>query len=949
MKKLEEYIVRYAWPIFIVTIAITIIFGIQFRNIRFEDDFTKYVPESDPQVSFYNSLEDKFSSFQKKSMIIALEFDDLFTPESLNTLEQIVNAVEKVSEVRTVSALTNMPKIIPTEEGFNVKEVVEILPQTIEEAQDLKSDLQDDELIWGKMVTEDGKATIVSISFFSTVDEYKAIDAVQKVVDPLKGNAQKVTYFGLPVITREMGNDARQTMVRLTPIAALIILLILYWGFRTFQGVILPIFVALFSSVWILGFSVVLNRPMTMISAVIPIMMVALVSAYGVHFMNRYYDFRHQLNGNEVIKSTLNWVLVPIFLSAITTLGGFFSLMTAQFKPVADFGLYAGLGVFFGFLLATFSLAAFLTIFRPKKAPTHFSKVDVRNSNSLINKILNFIYKSVTHHKKAVVIGTIIAIVILGLGIPRINIETTVKASMGPNHPITILLEYFKNRFGGSDYNYVYLETEDVKNPFILREMVRISKYSEQFYAFKDSSSIADFIMNLNEAVEGPGYKAIPDSIDKIGNLWLYAQGNSYIEGRINKDENASIVECRAEESTSQILNEEVQHMIQFLESRPHTVRAVPIDEPGAQEYLAETIVNDLEIFLNQSFLNREEVKNTVMSIVKKPDSEFIQLDTETAEKTAKGASLEIEDLGLTVSDVAQTLQSWFTDNQSVSLDQALVRDFEFDEGTAEYLADILSYSIEQVGKREKMNFLKSEVEQIVGNPLSDEYQFIFYQVLDSQVYIPDEEGDITVSYRLTGSPIINDTINSRLFTEQQRSMIVAFAVIFLLVWLQLKNFKRSVFAYIPLALTVYTSFGIMGLFKIPLNVATLMVASIAIGAGIDYTIHFIYRWNRELEIDPKNALFNTVTSTGRGMILNSLAVSCGTYVMALGPISMMRSFGALMATILLLAVVYTLFLLPLLLSICDRKLFLCEENNHHSPVKKEKSPLKKNKGAKRK
>jgi predicted RND superfamily exporter protein len=113
-------------------------------------------------------------------MIIALEFDDLFTPESLNTLEQIVNAVEKVSEVRTVSALTNMPKIIPTNEGFNVKEVVEILPQTIEEAQELKSDLQDDELIWGKMVTEDGKATIVSISFFSTVDEYKAIDAVQK-------------------------------------------------------------------------------------------------------------------------------------------------------------------------------------------------------------------------------------------------------------------------------------------------------------------------------------------------------------------------------------------------------------------------------------------------------------------------------------------------------------------------------------------------------------------------------------------------------------------------------------------------------------------------------------------------------------------------------------------------------------------------------------------------
>ena len=928
MKKLEEFIVRYAWPIFIATFVITIFFGVQLRNMRFEDDFTKYVPESDPQVSFYNSLEDKFSSFQKKSMIIALEFDDLFTPESLNTLEQIVNAVEKVSEVRSVSALTNMPKIIPTEEGFNVKEVVEILPQTIEEAQELKSDLQDDELIWGKMVTEDGKATIVSISFFSTVDEYKAIDAVQKAVEPFEGNTQKVTYFGLPIITREMGVNARQTMVWLTPLSALVLILILYWGFHTLQGVILPIFIALFSSIWILGISVVLNRPMTMISAVIPIMMIALVSAYGVHFMNRYYDFRQQFEGHAVIKNTLDWVLVPIFLSAATTMGGFFSLMTASFRPVSDFGFNAGLGIFFGFVLATFSLAAFLTIFRPKKAPKHFNQDEIKNSSSLINKILNFIYMTVTHRKKSVVIGTIVAIVILGVGIPRISVETTVKTSMGANNPITILLEYFKNRFGGSDYNYVYLETEDVKHPFILREMIRIAKYGEQYFTFKDSSSIANFVMNLNEAVEGPEYKAIPDSTDKIGNLWLYAQGNSYIEGRISKDENESIIECRAEETTSQNLNNEVQLMNQFLESRPKKVKAFPVDNPETQKYLAETIVKDLEIFLNQPFANRQDVFEKVLTIVEKPESDFFTKDAEAADNVAHGASLEIEDLGLTVDDVAQSLQKWFVQNDTTTLDAVLMQDYDFDEETAEYLSYVLSGSMEQVGRKQKMNNLKAEVESITGTNLSDEFNFIFYQVLDSQVFVPDENGDVTVNYKLTGSPIINDTINNRLFSEQQQSMIVAFAVIFLLVWAQLKSFKRSVFAYIPLALTVYTSYGIMGLFSIPLNVATLMVASIAIGAGIDYTIHFIYRWNRELEIDPKNALYNTIISTGRGMILNSLAVACGTYVMVLAPISMMRSFGALMATILLVAVVYTLFLLPLLLSICDRKKFTCEESN---------------------
>ncbi|MEI6157381.1 MAG: MMPL family transporter, partial [Atribacterota bacterium] len=759
MKKVEELITKYAWPIFIVTIVVTLFFLFQLKNMRFEDDFTKYVPASDPNVSFYNSLESKFSSFQKKSMIIALEFDDLFTPQSMKTLEQMVNAVSKISAVRSVSALTNMPKIIPTEEGFNVKDVVEILPQTDEEAQKLKSDLQKDELIWGKMVTEDGKATIIAISFHSNVDEYKAIDEVEKVTGPLKGNAQKIVYFGLPIITKQMATDSRKTMMLVTPISALVLLLVLYWGFRTFQGVLLPIFISIFSSIWILGLAVVLKRPLTMISSALPLMMIALVSAYGIHFMNRYYDFRQQHNGTEVIKQTLSWVLVPIFLSAATTVGGFFSLLTATFQPVSDFGFYSGMGIIFGFVLATFSLAAFLTIFRPQKTPKHFDFEEVQSARSSINKLLNFIYHSVVYKKRTVIIVMIIIIAILAIGIPRIKVETTVKANMGASNPITLLLEYFKNRFGGSDYNYVYLKTENVKNPFILREMVRIAKFGEQLYAFKDSSSIANFVMSLNEAVEGPGYKGIPDRTDKIGNLWLYAKGNSYVEGRISKDENESIVECRAEETTTQNLNKEIKTLENFLSSRPHKVKVLPISSPEAQQYLAGSIVDDMEIFLHQPLDNRGAVKTQVLSLIQKPTNEFVLKDTLLTSEIVKGASLQIGDLGLQREEVLKALNRWNSDAPQEKLENILMNDLALDESTAQYLADELMKSQEEVGRRGKMAALRTEMEKVTGKSLGDEFQFIFYQVLDSQVYMPADDGNITVSYALTGSPIIQNNI----------------------------------------------------------------------------------------------------------------------------------------------------------------------------------------------
>ncbi len=76
-----------------------------------------------------------------------------------------MESIEELSSVRSISALTNMPKVIATDFGIEVREVVEVLPQTPEEAEELRRDLEEDKLIWGKMVTEDGKGTIIAVSF----------------------------------------------------------------------------------------------------------------------------------------------------------------------------------------------------------------------------------------------------------------------------------------------------------------------------------------------------------------------------------------------------------------------------------------------------------------------------------------------------------------------------------------------------------------------------------------------------------------------------------------------------------------------------------------------------------------------------------------------------------------------------------------------------------------
>ncbi len=70
-----------------------------------------------------------------------------------------------------------------------------------------------------------------------------------------------------------------------------------------------------------------------------------------------------------------------------------------------------------------------------------------------------------------------------------------------------------------------------------MREMIRISRFAERYETFADPSSIADFICNLNEAMDG--WKAIPDTRESE-NLWFFAQDNSFIQDRISEDEDAT-------------------------------------------------------------------------------------------------------------------------------------------------------------------------------------------------------------------------------------------------------------------------------------------------------------------------------------------------------------------------------------------------------------------------
>jgi predicted RND superfamily exporter protein len=167
-----------------------------------------------------------------------------------------------------------------------------------------------------------------------------------------------------------------------------------------------------------------------------------------------------------------------------------------------------------------------------------------------------------------------------------------------------------------------------------------------------------------------------------------------------------------------------------------------------------------------------------------------------------------------------------------------------------------------------------------------------------------------------SGMPLIFTRLDESLMKSQIQSLIIAFVLVTLILIIQLKSILGGFIAVSPIVLTVLLNFALMSYLNIPLDIATIMIASIALGIGIDYSIHFTSRFKEEFARSGSQleALEKTLTTTGRAILINALSVALGFSVLVFGQLVPMQRFGWLTATTMLISAFGAITFLPALI-----------------------------------
>lgn len=167
-----------------------------------------------------------------------------------------------------------------------------------------------------------------------------------------------------------------------------------------------------------------------------------------------------------------------------------------------------------------------------------------------------------------------------------------------------------------------------------------------------------------------------------------------------------------------------------------------------------------------------------------------------------------------------------------------------------------------------------------------------------------------------TGYVVLFSDISQRLVRDEVASVSVAFGVILLLLWLTMRSFTYALISITPNLLPILGLFACMAAWRIPLNVATAMIASVAVGIIFDNTIQLLYRYRdaRRSGSDAEEAVRRGLARCAQPMMTSSLVIAGGFAVTLCGQIATTRQFGLLTCATVGLAMVGDLVVLPALL-----------------------------------
>ena len=550
------------WLVVVCVVIVTIFMGIGMTRVTTELSQEAMMPQGYESVKTMEAVGEKFGGLFWENVLVTAD-DASSSRVALIlmglTAEKLQEEGFKEGEILKVETYLDALKKQCAQE--NIPLPSSKLELGIAVGNLLSSDYAKEQLI-GKVISEDGKATLIRFQVKSNLPQDQLVDIAKRLEDLLNREFSNVPGSNVYVSgVASMQKDFQEFIYRETGVlflaAVLFIMLILYLTFRRITDIVLPLLIIVVAIEWVLGFMGWAGVSYTFMSVAIMPLLLGINIAYVIHIISRYYEERETgENPFEAINNSVKTVGVAVFLTAVTTMIGFASFMIADIPPLRDFGMLCVLGIGFSFLLTLTLLPAIIVIRDRRKEEEklnfHLEKMRGRRRESRyglwIDRALVWSALVSERHHWTVAIVTVVLVAVSVFGVFNLKTGADIRKMM-PEHMSSFQAENVTEKHFGPQEPEVILVEGDIYEPENLAAVLELEDRipadernhpeEEGYYSREGIISIADLILYFNQG-------KIPESSAEVKAVVTEIGKQVSIESFVANDGNDSLIIVRS-------------------------------------------------------------------------------------------------------------------------------------------------------------------------------------------------------------------------------------------------------------------------------------------------------------------------------------------------------------------------------------------------------------------
>lgn len=530
-QRIFKTIITFPKLIICLLCILTATLALQVKSISFDGSSEKLLSQSNPAFKTYLQFKQNYQA--GLSIILLIEDNNIFSAPFLQNLDHLQSdLLDHVPYIHTVESLLTSRRVVGDNDNLYFDTLI---PSQCDQAciDESRQIALNTPYYLNHIINHQGDATALILKmqpFIYSAESGQSrqllqtemneiIDSIHKVINNHQANfSGQLSVGGPSIATIEMVNASKHDVAIFSTLALLVIACVLAFIFRRISAVLLPLFLLSLSISITVSLMLIADVPIQNVSSILPSFLLAVCVCDSIHFLQVFYkQFDAGLNKKAAILYAFNHTKVALSFTTITTAAGLIAFTSSAITPIANFGLFAAIGVIIA-LIFTFSCLPTLILLSPLK-----SRPVSTTSHEKWDAFLCQFILLIQSKAKLIVFLSFILLLISGYFISQLKLSHDTLAWFPEDNKARLAVERIDEKLTGTMPLELLIdsgESNGIYNPLFLQQLdnwlEQLQQHDINGIKIRNNVSLINLIKEVNAVLSQDKQYQLPNSRELI-------------------------------------------------------------------------------------------------------------------------------------------------------------------------------------------------------------------------------------------------------------------------------------------------------------------------------------------------------------------------------------------------------------------------------------------------